>query len=224
MRPPFLFASAKDARDDHHAAHARLPALAGAAGARRGGLSLWRGRREISRFRQRHRGQPARPRPPGADQGDPGAGRDPDPRLQPLRQPAGRGLCAAPLRPHLRRHRLPDQFGRRGGRMRDQDRAPLPPSSRPAREARADHLHQRLPRPHPRHDQRHQPGEDARRLRAAAARLHGRRVRRSRRGQGGDGPAHRRLPGRAGAGRGRHPPGQRRLHAGPARSSATSTT
>ena len=47
----------------HHAAHARLSALAGAAGARRGGLSLRRGRREISRFRQRHRGQSARPRP-----------------------------------------------------------------------------------------------------------------------------------------------------------------
>ena len=64
--------------------------------------------------------------------------------------PQGEALRAAAGRPHLRRHRLLHQFGRRGGRMRDQDRAPLPPSSRPAREARADHLHQRLPRPHAR--------------------------------------------------------------------------
>ena len=52
---------------------------------------------------------------------------------------------------------------------------------RPA-EARADHLLQRLSRPDAGDDQRHQPGQDARRLRAAAAGLHRRRVRRSRRG------------------------------------------
>ena len=64
--------------------------------------------------------------------------------------PQGEALRAAAGRPDLRRHRLLHQFGRRGGRMRDQDRAPLPPSSRPAREARADHLLQRLSRPHAR--------------------------------------------------------------------------
>ena len=162
---------------------------------------------------------------PRADQGDPGPGGDPDPRLQPLRQPAGRGAGAAAGRPHLRRHRLLHQFGRRGGRMRDQDRAPLPPSSRPAREARADHLHQRLPRPHARHDQRHQPGQDARRLRAAAARLHRRRVRRSRRGR-----RRRSAPHTAGflvepiQGEGGIRPASDELHAGPARALPTSTT
>ncbi len=34
---------------------------------------------------------------PAPDQGDPGAGGDPDPRLQPLRQPAGRGARATAL-------------------------------------------------------------------------------------------------------------------------------
>ena len=42
--------------------------------------------------------------------------------------------------------------------------------------------------------------------------------------QGGDRRAHRRLPGRADPGRGRHPPGVAGIHAGPARARATSTT
>ena len=49
---------------------------------------------------------------------------------------AGRGARPAAGRHDLRRHRLLHQFGRRGGRMRDQDRAPLPPPSWPARKAR----------------------------------------------------------------------------------------
>ena len=39
--------------------------------------------------------------------------------------PAGRGVRAAAGRPDLRRHGVLHQFGRRGGRVRDQDRAPL---------------------------------------------------------------------------------------------------
>ena len=77
-------------------------------------------------------------------------------------------------------------------------------------QARPDHLLQRLPRPDDGDDQRDRPGEDARRLRAAAAGLQGRRVRRSRRGAGGDRREYRRLPGRADPGRGRHPPGDAR--------------
>ena len=107
----------------------------------RGRLSLWRAGREISRFRQRHRGQHARPRPPASDQGDPGPGGDADARLQPLRQPAGRGVRAAAGRPDLRRHGVLHQFGRRGGRVRDQDRAPLSPCQGQPAQARADHLH-----------------------------------------------------------------------------------
>ena len=38
---------------------------------------------------------------------------------------AGRGVRPAAGRPDLRRHGVLHQFGRRGGRMRDQDRAPL---------------------------------------------------------------------------------------------------
>ena len=80
-----LFTRPTGALHGHHAAHARLSALRRAAGEGRGGLSLRREWREISRFRERHRGQSARPRPPASDQGDPGAGRDADARLQPLR-------------------------------------------------------------------------------------------------------------------------------------------
>ena len=43
-------------------------------------------------FASGHRGQRARPRPSAPDQGDPGAGGDADARLEPLWQPAGRGL------------------------------------------------------------------------------------------------------------------------------------
>ena len=53
-------------------------------------------------------------------------------------------------------------------------------------QARPDHLHQRLPRPDDGDDQRDQSGEDARRVRAAAAGLQGCRVRQSRGRAGGD--------------------------------------
>ena len=136
----------------------------------RRGLSVWRAGREISRFRGGDRGQSARPRPSASDQGDPGPGGDADPRVQPLRQPAGRGVRAAAGRPDLRRHRVLHQFGRRGGRVRDQDRAPLSPRQGQSAQERADHLHQRLPRADDGDDQRDRPGQAARRLRAAARR------------------------------------------------------
>ena len=72
-------------------------------------------------------------------------------------------------------------------------------------------LHQRLPRPDDGDDQRDRPGQDARRVRAAAARLQ--RTSRSTistRALAAIDAAYRGLPGRAGAGRGRHPPGDAR--------------
>ena len=48
-------------------------------------------------------------------------------------QPAGRSVRAAAGRPDLRRHGVLHQFGRRGGRVRDQDRAPLSLSPRAIR-------------------------------------------------------------------------------------------
>ena len=54
-------------------------------------------------------------------------------------------------------------------------------------------------------DLRDQPGQDARRVRAAAAGLRLCAVQRSRRRAGADRRQHRRLPGRADPGRGRHP-------------------
>ena len=176
----------RTARHGHHPAHARLPALRGAAGARRGALPLRRGRRDISRFRGRDRGQPARPRPPASDQGDPGPGGAADARLQPLRKPAGRGLRAAAGRPDLRRHGVLHQFGRRGGGMRDQGGAALPSRQGQPAQARPHHFLQRLPRADDGDDQRHRPGQAARRLRAAAAGLQGGRVRQPRGGAGRD--------------------------------------
>ena len=147
-----------------------------------------------------------------------------DARLQPLRQPAGRSAGAAAGRSDLRRHGVLHQFGRRGGRMRDQDRAALPSRQGQSPQARADHLLERLPRPDDGDDQRDQPGKDPRRLRAAAAGLHGSRVRRSRSGQSGDERAHRRLPGRADPGRRRHPPRVARNSCAACAPCATSTT
>ena len=70
---------------------------------------------------------------PRPDQGDPGPGGDADARVEPLRLAAGRGVRAAAGRPDLRRHGVLHQFGRRGGRVRDQDRAPLSLSPRAMR-------------------------------------------------------------------------------------------
>src|SRR3546814_9385068 len=67
---------------DHNAAHARLSPFARASGARRGRPSLWRGRREVSGFRERHRGQSAGAWTSASDDGDPGPGGDVDARLQ----------------------------------------------------------------------------------------------------------------------------------------------
>ena len=87
-----------------------------------------------------------------------------------------------------------------------------------AAQARPDHLHERLPRADDGDDQRDRSAEDDRRLRPAASRLQGRRVRQPRRGAGGGRREYRRLPARAGAGRGRHPPGKPRVHRRPSRS------
>ena len=91
-------------------------------------------------------------------------------------------------------------------------------------QARPDHLLQRLPRPHDGDDQRDRPGEDDRRLRAAAAGLQGGRVQRSRRGAGGDRREYGRLPGRADPGRGRHPSGDATNSCRACAPPATSTT
>ena len=127
---PFPVQRTRSLRRSHvdFAADARLSPLRGSPRARRSLPSDRRGRHPLSRFRQRYSGEPARPQPRRADRRDPAPGRDADACLQPLWQPAGRGARAAAGRRHLRRHRVLHQFGRRGGRDRDQDRARLPPA------------------------------------------------------------------------------------------------
>jgi hypothetical protein len=168
------------AQDGHHAAHARLPAIAGSAGAGRGSLSLRGAGREISRFCGGDRSQPARSRAPAPDQGDPGAGRDADARVEPVRQPAGRGVRQAAVRPDVRRYGVLHQLRSRGGRVRDQDRAAVPLCEGQRAQARPDHVQERVPRPDDGGDQRDRPGQDDRRVRPASAGLQGRRVRQSR--------------------------------------------
>ena len=85
--------------------------------------------------------------------------------------PQGERAGAAAGRCDLRRHGVLHQFGRRGGRVRDQDRAALSLRQRQPAAAHADHLQQRVPRPHAGRDLGDQPAQDARRVRAAAARL-----------------------------------------------------
>jgi acetylornithine/N-succinyldiaminopimelate aminotransferase len=105
--------------------------------------------------------------------------------------------------------------GRRGGRMRDQDSAPLSPSSRPSRKHElitfTSAFHGRTLGTISATNQ-----DKLRDGFAPFSRLQGRRVRQSRGGHGGDRPAHRRLPGRADPRRGRHPPGQPGIHQGQA--------
>ena len=87
--------------------------------------------------------------------------------------PQGEAFAQRLMRPDLRRHGVLHQFGRRGGRMRDQDRAPLPLRQGQSAQARPDHLLERLPRADDGDDQRDRPAQDDRRLRAAAAGLQG---------------------------------------------------
>ena len=154
-----------------HAAHARLPPVRSAAGARRRRLSDRRARRAISGFRQRHRGQPARPRPSASDQGDPGSGGDADACVQPLRQPAGRGLCrsGSSTSPSPTRSSSPIRAPRRSN-ARSRPRARYHSSTGNA------HKHKLITFNNAFHgrtlgdDQRDQPGKDARRLRRRCCR------------------------------------------------------
>ncbi len=130
--------------------------------------------------------------------------------------PAGRGAGAADRRQQLRRHGVLHQFGRRGDRVRDQDRAPLSLRQRQPAAAQADHLQERLSRPFDRRDLGDRPAQDARRLRAAAAGLRLCEVQRSRRRARRDRRRDRGLPRRDGAGRGRDDRGHARIHPGPA--------
>ena len=60
--------------------------------------------------------------------------------------PQGEAAGAAAGRPDLCRYGVLHQFGRRSGRMRDQDRARLSPARRQRSQVRAHHLQERLPR------------------------------------------------------------------------------
>ena len=81
---------------------------------------------------------------------------------------------------------------------------------RPSRALPHHHLRRRLPRPHAGDDRRRRPAEISRRFRPQGRRLRPGAVRRHRRRRQGDHPGNRRDPGRAGAGRGRHPRRSRR--------------
>ena len=87
--------------------------------------------------------------------------------------------------------------------VRDQGRAPLSRLQGPSRALSPRHLRGRVPRPHPGHARRDRLRQISRRFWPAAGRLRPGAAWRSRSGQEGDRPAHRRHPDRAGAGRGR---------------------
>ena len=123
-----------------------------------------------------------RPRPPASDQGDPGPGGDADACVEPLRVAPGRGFA----------QRLCDLTFADTVFFTNSGVEAVECAIKTARryhyakgnpaQARPDHLLERLSRPDDGDDQRDRPGQDDRRLRAAAAGLQGRRVQQSRRG------------------------------------------
>ena len=93
----------------------------------------------------------------------------------------------------------------------------------PSRALSPHHLRGRVPRPHAGDARRDRLRKISRRLRAAAGRFRPGAARRSRSGEEGDRPAHRRHPDRAGAGRGRRALARRMRSSRRCASSATST-
>ena len=106
--------------------------------------------------------------------------------------------------------------------MRHQDGAALSLCQRPSRALPHHHLRGRLPRPHARHHRRRRPGEISRGLRPQGRGLRPGAVRRLDAVEKAITPGDRGHPDRAGAGRGRHPPGPGRRPEAAARSCATS--
>ena len=175
--------------------------------------------RALSRFRRRHRGQPARPRPPGWS-----------PRSRSRRGSCGTSRTSTASR----RRRWPSGWststfadtvfftnsGAEAVECAIKTARALHHAGKPRAHAR--HLLERLPRPDDGDDQRHQLGEDARRLRAAAAGLHHWRFDDLEAARAAIGP-HTAGPGRADPGRGRHPRAPARGHARRCGRSATTT-
>ena len=176
---------------------------------RRGRPRMGHGRQRVRRPRHRDQRDFARPRRPGAGAG---AYRSGGPALA-YQQPLLRGAGGAPrrgaVRGVVRRTGLLLQFRCGGERGRDQARAQArEPPPRPG-EARDRDLPQWVPRPHPRHGDRHRAAEVPRGLRAVAGRLPVLRLQRRRRPRRRDRGPHLRGAGGAGAGGGggSSPPG-----------------
>ena len=132
-----------------------------------------------------------------------GAGHQALAHVEPVQEPGRRQARRAAVRAELCRLRVLLQFRRRSDGMRDQGRAPLSRRQGPSRALPHHHLRRRVPRPHAGDAGRDRLGQISRRLRSAAGRLRPGAAWRSRSGEEGDRPAHRRHPDRAGAGRGR---------------------
>ena len=129
------------------------------------------------------------------------AGREGDPRLQPVpRARAGEARRPA-VRAKLRGLCVLRQFRRRGDGRRDQDRAQVPRRQRAARALSHHHVRRRVPRPHARDARGRRTEEISRRLRARGRGLRPGAVRRPRGGEEGDRAADRRDPDRADPGR-----------------------
>ena len=110
------------------------------AGARRGGHRLRRRRAGLPGPAGRHRGERARPRPPGPGRGGVPAGRHPRARLEPTSPPrrrcgwpSGCSSCSSDQRHRAPGPGVPHQLRRRGERGRGQARpaAPVAPRSSP---------------------------------------------------------------------------------------------
>ena len=178
-------------------------------------LDRWR---EVSRLRRRDRRELPRPCPSETGGGARGAGATSLAHFEPLRGAGAAAAGGAAGRGDLRRHRVLLQFGRRGDGTRHQDGAQVlvGPGRGGGRGGRVASPHGdlrgQLPRPDDRHHLGRRQQEAHRGLRAAA-----RRLRYRPRGSGGGARRDRAADGgdhhRAGAGRGRHPPGALRASA-----------
>ena len=185
--------------------------------ARRGLLADRDQRRALSRFHLRRRGQCARPCPSASGRGAAGAGEKLWHMSNLFKSPDGERLAARLCEQSFADFVFFANSGAEAMECAIKIARKYHAAKGHPRALSHHHLRRRVPRPHAGDAGRDRLGQISRRLRPADGRLRPGAARRSRGGEEGDRPAHRRHPDRAGAGRGRRARGAACLLQGAAR-------
>ena len=166
-------------------------------------MADFHGRRALSRFHQRSRGECARSLPSASGGRAAGTGDQAVAYVEPVQEPGWRAAGRAALRAKLCRVCVLRQFRGRGGGMRHQAHPQIPGGQRASRALSHHHLRWRVSRTNAGDAGRDRLAEISRGLRSAGRRLRPGRARRSRSSKKGNRPTDRRDPDRALAERGR---------------------